>query len=321
MIKNCIVTGGCGFIGSHMVDKLISQGHRVFVIDNLSARSNEFFYKNDSPNAIYYHSVDISNFSELIKIFEIAFSSHEGAIDSVFHFAAEARIQPMIKNPKMAVDVNTIGTINVLEACKRFNVRRMVHSSTSSVYGNGQQLPLQEEATRNPLNPYSISKACAEDFCKMYSRLWNLDVVILRYFNVFGERQPIKGTYAPVVGKFMRQHENGEPLTVVGDGTQKRDFTWVGDIVEANYLVSMTDRSVSGETINVGTQNNISILDLAKGISDNIEFIEHRPGEAQETLASNTKMLALGWKPTMDIETWVKKNLDQKKFSTSEKIY
>jgi UDP-glucose 4-epimerase len=320
-MKTYIVTGGCGFIGSHMVDKLISLGHRVYVIDNLSARSNEFFYKNDSPNAVYYHSVDISNFSELIKIFDIVFSSYGGIIDTVFHFAAEARIQPMIKDPKMAVDANTIGTINVLEACKRFNVRRMVHSSTSSVYGNGQEMPLREDAIRNPLNPYSISKACAEDFCKMYSRLWNLDVVILRYFNVFGERQPIKGTYAPVVGKFLRQHENGEALTVVGDGSQKRDFTWVGDIVEANYLVATTDRSVSGEIINVGTQKNISILDLAKGISDNIEFVEHRPGEAQETLASNAKILLLGWKPTMDIENWVIKNIGQKKFSTSDRIY
>jgi UDP-glucose 4-epimerase len=316
-----IVTGGCGFIGSHMVDKLISLGHRVYIIDNLSARSNEFFYKNDSSRAVYYHLVDISDAIAVNGVFESVFESEPGNIDAVFHFAAEARIQPMIKNPKMAVDANTVGTINIIEACKRFNVKTMVHSSTSSVYGNGQTMPLKEDATRNPLNPYSISKACAEDFCKMYHNLWGVNVVILRYFNVFGERQPIKGTYAPVVGKFMRQLENGEPLTVVGNGTQRRDFTWVGDIVEANYIVATSNIDLAGEVINVGTGENISILELAKGISDNIWFTEERPGEARETLADNSKMKSLGWRPTKTIEQWVMENISQKKFSTAEKIY
>jgi UDP-glucose 4-epimerase len=320
-MKTYVVTGGCGFIGSHMVDKLIGMGHRVFVIDNLSARSNEFFYKNDSKNAVYYHTVDISDVNDLMKVFEAIFESEDGYIDAVFHFAAEARIQPMIKNPKLAVDANTLGTVNILEMCKRFNIRRMVHSSTSSVYGNGHTMPLKEDAVRNPLNPYSISKACAEDFCKMYHNLWGVDVVILRYFNVFGERQPIKGTYAPVVGKFLRQLENGEPLTVIGDGSQKRDFTWVGDIVEANYIAAMSNHELGGEVINVGTGENISIIDLARGISDDIWFCEERPAEAKETLADNTKMKSIGWKPTKTIEDWVKEAMGQKKFSTSEKIY
>lgn len=320
-MKTYVVTGGCGFIGSHMVDKLVSMGHKVFVIDNLSARSNEFFYKNDSSNVVYYHSIDISNSIDLTRVFETIYESSASAIDAVFHFAAEARIQPMIKNPKMAVDTNTIGTVNILEMCKRFNIRRMVHSSTSSVYGNGHTMPLKEDAVRNPLNPYSISKACAEDFCKMYYNLWDVDVVILRYFNVFGERQPIKGTYAPVVGKFLRQHENGEPLTVIGDGSQKRDFTWVGDIVEANYIAAMSNYALGGEVINVGTGENISIIDLARGISDDIWFCEERLAEAKETLADNTKMKYIGWKPTKTIEGWVKETIGQKKFSTSEKIY
>lgn len=320
-MKTYVVTGGCGFIGSHMVDKLVSLGHKVYVIDNLSAKSNEFFYKNDSSNVIYYHSIDISNVNEVAKIFDVIYSNPNGSIDAVFHFAAEARIQPMIKNPKMAVDVNTIGTINILEMCRRYNIRRMVHSSTSSVYGNGQTMPLKETATRNPLNPYSISKACAEDFCKMYHDLWALDVVILRYFNVFGERQPIKGTYAPVVGKFLRQLENGEALTVVGDGSQKRDFTWVGDIIEANYTVAMSNFELGGQIINVGTGENVSIIDLAKGISDDVWFCEKRPGEAKETLADNSKMVSIGWKPTKTIKEWVVENIGKKKFSTSEKIY
>lgn len=304
-----------------MVDKLISLGHKVFVIDNLSARSNEFFYKNYSPNAVYHNSADVSRFDELISVFNDAASAGEGGIDAVFHFAAEARIQPMINHPKMAVDTNTIGTINILEACRRLNVRRMVHSSTSSVYGGSQKMPLREDSIRNPLNPYSISKACAEDFCRMYKNLWGVDVIVLRYFNVFGERQPIKGTYAPVVGKFMKQHENGEPLTVVGDGSQRRDFTWVGDVIEANYIVATSGNDLGGEVINVGTGENVSVLELAKGISDAVEFVPSRPGEAQETLADNTKMTSLGWRPTTDIKTWVVENIGQKKFSDSERIY
>jgi len=320
-MKTYIVTGGCGFIGSHMVDKLISLGHRVFVIDNLSAKSNEFFYKNESPNVTYYHSVDVADFYSLFQIFEMIFSTDNGIIDAVFHFAAEARIQPMIKNPKMAIDANTTGTVNILEACRRLNIRRMVQSSTSSVYGNGHTMPLLETAVRNPLNPYSISKASAEDFCKMYHSLWGVDTVILRYFNVFGERQPIKGTYAPVVGKFLRQHENGDALTVVGDGSQRRDFTWVGDIVEANYIAATSNYDIGGEIFNVGTGENVSVIDLARGISDNIEFVPSRPGEAKETLADNTRLKSIGWKPTKNIEDWVKENIGQKKFSVSEKIY
>lgn len=320
-MKTYVVTGGCGFIGSHMVDKLASLGYRVFVIDNLSARSNEFFYKNESRNVVYYHSFDISDLGKLEDVFETIYESSSSSIDAVFHFAAEARIQPVLKSPKMAIDANTIGTVNVLEMCKRFKVRRMVHSSTSSVYGNGHTMPLKEDATRNPMNPYSISKACAEDFCRMYHSLWAVDVVVLRYFNVFGERQPIKGTYAPVVGKFLRQLENGEPLTVIGDGTQKRDFTWVGDVVEANYTAAMSNYELGGEVINVGTGENISIIDLAKGISDDIWFCEERPAEAKETLADNTKMTSIGWAPTKTIKEWVSENIGQKKFSTSEKIY
>lgn len=320
-MKTYVVTGGCGFIGSHMVDKLASLGHRVFVIDNLSARSNEFFYKNESRNVVYYHSFDISDVGKLADVFETIYESSSSSIDAVFHFAAEARIQPVLKSPKMAVDTNTLGTVNVLEMCKRFNVRTMVHSSTSSVYGNGHTMPLKEDAVRNPLNPYSISKACAEDFCKMYHNLWGVDVVMLRYFNVFGERQPIKGTYAPVVGKFLRQWESGEPLTVVGNGSQRRDFTWVGDVIEANYIAAMSNYDLGGEVLNVGTGENISILELAKAISDDVWFVEERPGEAKETLADNTKMKSIGWIPTKTIKEWVVENIGQKKFSTSEKIY
>lgn len=316
--KVYVVTGGCGFIGSHMVDKLASLGHKVYVIDNLSAKSNEYFYKNESE-LVKYHHIDITDSESVYDVFSQA--NKEGEIECVFHFAAEARIQPMLRRPRMAVDVNVSGTLNVLQACIKNDVRRMVHSSTSSVYGNNQTMPLKEDAVRNPLNPYSISKACAEDFCRMYYDIWGLDIVILRYFNVFGERQPIKGTYAPVVGKFLRQYEAEESLTVVGDGSQRRDFTWVGDIVEANYMVSNTAYDLSGQVINVGTGENVSILELAQGISENIEFVGMRPGEAKETLADNSKMREIGWMPTINIKTWVKESGFQKKFSTSERIY
>jgi UDP-glucose 4-epimerase len=321
-MKTYVVTGGCGFIGSHMVDKLVSLGNRVFVIDNLSAESNDFFYKNKSSNVVYYHSIDVSEIDQLTKVFTTIYESIDGSIDAVFHFAAESRIQPTIKDPRLAVKVNTVGTLNVLEMCKKFDVRRMVHSSTSSVYGNAKNnLPLIESGNLNPLNPYSISKACAENFCKMYYNFWGVDVVILRYFNVFGERQPLKGQYAPVVGKFIKQWENKEALTIVGSGDQRRDFTWVGDVVEANFIVAMTNFEIGGRIINVGTGENISILELAKEISDDIEFIPSRPGEAKETLASISLMEGLGWKPTIKIKDWLISRIGQKRFSTLDNIY
>ncbi len=295
-----LVTGGCGFIGSHLVDALIDQGHEVYVIDNLSSECNEQFYFND--NATYLEE-DIRNYDGIKHFFK--------NIDQVFHLAAESRIQPTLGRPQETCGTNFMGTCNILELSKENNIKKLIYSSTSSGYGLKNKPPLKETMQRDCLNPYSVTKVAAEDLCKIYYNLWGLKTVSLRYFNVFGERQPIKGIYAPVVGLFIKQKKNNQPLTVVGDGLQKRDFTYVMDIVSANLKISMSDNdSIFGEVFNVGSGKNLSILDLAKMIDSNIQFVPERKAESRETLADTSKIKSvIDWSVTKNIEEWVEDQL------------
>ena len=221
----CIVTGGAGFIGSNLVDRLVQDGNEVVVIDNESATCNEDFYWNDKADN---HKFDICDYSNIYPLFK--------GVDCVFHLAAEARIQPAIKNPIRSAQTNVVGTCNVLQAARENGVERVIYSSTSSAYGLSNTPPLTEDMPNDCLNPYSVTKTCGEQLCDMYTKLFGLKTLTLRYFNVYGERQPLKGQYAPVVGIFLRQVESGEPMTIVGDGLQRRDFTHVSDAVEANIL-------------------------------------------------------------------------------------
>tara|TARA_B100002019_G_C21119745_1_gene522721 strand:+ start:152 stop:865 length:714 start_codon:yes stop_codon:yes gene_type:complete len=223
-----LVTGGAGFIGSNLVDYLVEQGHEVVVIDDQSA-NNDKFYFNDK---VHYVRQDISNY-QLTRTFY-------DSVDYVFHLAAESRLQPAIKNPINAVTRNCVGTTVVLQCSREAGVKRVVYSSTSSGYGNNPY-PNVETQPDDCLNPYSASKVAAEKFCKMYYDLYGLETVVLRYFNVFGERSPTRGQYAPVIGIFQRQRDAGEPLTIVGDGSQRRDFIYVGDVAKANYLAATSN--------------------------------------------------------------------------------
>jgi UDP-glucose 4-epimerase len=295
-----LVTGGCGFIGSNLVDRLVDEGHEVIVIDNLSAESNEQFYFN---NKATYHHIDIRDFESIVPLFD--------GVDVVYHLAAESRIQPIINNPRLAVEVNVLGTCNILEASRIHNVSRVIYSSTSSTYGLKNIPPLREDMETDCLNSYSTSKKSGEDLCKLYHKMWGLETVIFRYFNVYGEREPTKGQYAPVVGKFIKQVRNGEPMTVVGNGEQRRDFTHVSDIVEANILASnLENKKIVGEIINVGTGTNHSVIELARIIGNNITFVPERQGEAWETLADVTKIQThLRWKPKNRLNEWLEKTL------------
>lgn len=291
-----IVTGGCGFIGSHLVDRLIELGHNVHIIDDLSASENEKFYFNDKAS---YHKISITDKENISPIFVDT--------DYVFHLAAESRIQPAIQNPSRAYSVNVMGTLNILELSKQFNIKRLMYSSTSSVYGLTDCLPTTEETSIDCLNPYSHSKFMGEELFRYYNKIHGIDSVIFRYFNVFGERSPIKGQYAPVVGIFLNQYKNNQNLTIVGDGKKKRDFIYVKDIVEANILAMETEHKLNAETINVGIGENISIVDLASNISDKHEFLPSRPGEADNTLADITKLKKLiGFVPVVNILDWIK---------------
>ena len=190
----CLVTGGAGFIGSNLVDKLISLDYDVIVIDNESAEENEQFYWNQ--DAINY-KYDICNYNKIRPLFH--------GVDYVFHLAAQSRIQPSIINPNITVKVNCEGTLNVLNAAKENNISKIIYSSTSSYYGLKNASPSKENMSRDCLNPYSYTKVFGEDLCKMYHQLYNIDIFVLRYFNVYGERQPTKGQYAPVIGIFQKQ--------------------------------------------------------------------------------------------------------------------
>lgn len=309
-MKKYLITGGCGFIGSHLVDNLIENYDcEIIVIDNLSAQSNERFYFNGSGRVKYF-SNDIRDYATIEPLFK--------GVDVVVHLAAESRIQPVIDKPQLAVEVNALGTCNVLEACRKHGVKRMVYSSTSSSYGLKNCSPLNEDMQTDCLTPYSFSKVAGEEFCKMYWKLWNIETITLRYFNVYGERQPLKGHYAPVVGKFFDQKFRGLPLTVIGDGTQKRDFTYINDVTKANIeAMFTTNKKAFGEIFNIGTGTNISILELAKYIDkgDNIVYIEKRQGETHETLANVTKARdILSWSHSVSIEEWIDRVLKTGKF-------
>ena len=292
----CIVTGGAGFIGSHIVDRLIEDGNEVISLDNESASSNEEFYWNQKAHKAV---LDICDYDKIEPLFK--------DVDCVFHLAAEARIQPAIKNPQRAVLTNVLGTCNVLQASRENGVGRVLYSSTSSAYGLSNTPPLSEDMPNDCLNPYSVTKVSGEGLCNMYNKLYGLKTLIFRYFNVYGERQPIKGQYAPVVGIFLRQFAAREPLTIVGDGLQRRDFTYVQDVVEANILASETDSDdIFGQTINIGVGRNHSVLDIAKMIGYNFKHLPERLGEARITLANIDKARELlGWKPEVGIEDWI----------------
>ena len=294
-----LVTGGAGFIGSNLVDRLLDLGHEVVVIDNEYSDAHDQFYWNDKAENYKYDICDYENTRPL----------YDG-VDYVFHIAAEARIQPAIENPIRAVSINSVGTCTVLQCAREAGVRRVMYSSTSSAYGLKNELPNTESQPDDCLNPYSISKTNGEKLCSMYTSLYGLETVIFRYFNVYGERQPLKGQYAPVVGIFLRQRAAGEPLTIVGDGEQRRDFTYVGDVVNANIMaaISNQEEEAFGEVYNVGTGTNYSVNEVAAMISDNTTNIPPRPAEARLSLANNKKIYeAFGWSPRVKLEDWVAK--------------
>ena len=294
-----LVTGGAGFIGSNIVDTLIDEGHKVVCVDNESAESNSQFYWNDKANN---YPVDINDFCSLGWIFKYE------KPDIVFHLAAEARIQPTINEPQKACLTNFVGTCNVLQASRENGVKRVIYSSTSSAYGLNNDPPLREDMVKDCLNPYSVSKTGGEELCKVYNNIYNLETIILRYFNVYGDREPTRGNYAPVIGLFIKQKKQGKALTIVGDGKQTRDFTHISDVVKANLMAShTTNKEALGEIINIGTGTNQSILDIAKIIGGEIVYIPERQGEARHTLADISKAeRLLLWKPKIELKNYLK---------------
>ena len=295
-----LVTGGAGFIGSNLVDALLDMDHEVVVIDNEYSDAHDHLYWND----------DADNYKYDIRDYENTRPLYDG-VDYVFHLAAEARIQPAVLNPIGAISINSVGTCTVLQCAREANVKKLMYSSTSAAYGMNSQ-PNVETQPDDCLNPYSVSKVNGEKLCKMYTDLFGLDTIIFRYFNVYGERQPVRGQYAPVIGIFLRQLAAGELLTIVGDGQQRRDFTYVKDIVNANIMVAISnpDKEAYGQVYNVGSGVNYSINDVASMISKDVKHISPRVGEARISLANVDKIYqTFAWKPQQNLEEWVKKQI------------
>ncbi len=284
-----IVTGGAGFIGSHLTDALIEKGYDVHILDNLIGGRQE----NVNPKATF-HKLDIRHFEEIAPIFTGA--------QFVFHTAALPRVVPSILDPRTTHDVNVTGTLNVLLAARDAKVKRVVYSASSSAYGDHETLPLKEEYHARPLHPYGLQKYMGEELAQLFFNLYNLPTVSLRYFNVYGERAPLEGAYAQAIGRFLKQRNEGRPLTIVPDGKQSRDFTHVKDVVRANIFAALSDKIKGGEVINIGGGKNYTVLEIADMIGGEKTFIESRV-EAKHSLADITKAKTLlDWEPSILLE-------------------
>jgi UDP-glucose 4-epimerase len=290
-----IVTGGAGFIGSNLVDKLINEGYKVFVIDNLSTGKKE----NLNKKAIFYKA-DICHLDKILPLFK--------GIDYVFHLAANPRVIFSVENPIESHKVNVDGTLNVLYASYKNKVKRLIFASSAAVYGDIKKLPLKENITPNPVSPYGLHKLIGEYYCKLFSNLYNLETICLRYFNVYGPRMDPNGPYALVIGKFLKLRKENKPLTIYGDGKQTRDFVYVDDVIKANILAMKSKKVGKGEVINICSGKNYSINYIAKLIGGKKVYLPKRKGEIKYTLGDNSlaKKL-LGWKPEISLEEGIKK--------------
>lgn len=306
MVKKvkCLVTGGAGFIGSHIVERLLADGHTVEVIDNLSLTNNfPFFCTSKNVN---YNILNIKDYAKIARLFK--------GIDIVFHLASETSVTNSFEEPGKTCSTNIIGTCNVLQAAKEFHIKRVVFSSTSACYGVLPP-PHTENSSVKGLSPYSISKITCEQFTNLFFQTWNLPIINLRYFNVYGERMPMTGQYAPVIGCFLKQKKAGKKITVVGDGSQIRDFVYVKDVVEANIKAAFTENiKCLGETFNVGTGTGYTILQIAKFFTNNdvtkIKFLPPRAGEVRSSISCNKKVKTLlKFQTQNNLFDWLNKQL------------
>ena len=295
-----LVTGGCGFIGSHM-DRLLSEGHDVRVIDNLSTGRLENLDHLKGHKNLSIYQMDIRNKEEIQPIFK--------DVDYIFHFAALADIVPSIQRPQDYYSSNVLGTFNVVECAKNTNIKKLLYAASSSCYGIPDQYPTRETAEIRPQYPYALTKRLGEETILHWGQVYGLPVITLRLFNVYGTRSRTSGTYGAVFGVFLAQKLANKPFTVVGDGTQTRDFTYVTDIVDAFYTAAMSD--IKQDTFNVGSGGTYSINRLCELLGGEITNIPKRPGEPDCTFADTSKIHdVLGWEPKISFEDGVSKVLE-----------
>jgi UDP-glucose 4-epimerase len=294
--KKCVVTGGAGFIGSHLVERLLNDGHQVAVIDNFSTgRPENLQHLKDHPNLSLFQRT-IEQCDDLKAIL--------AGCQWLFHLAALADIVPSIQQPTAYHNANVDGTCALLEAARAVGVQRLVYAASSSCYGVPDAYPTPETAQARPMYPYALTKWVAEQYVLHWCQTYDIPSVALRLFNVYGPRSRTSGTYGAVFGVFLAQKLAGKPFTVVGDGTQTRDFTFVTDVVDAFAMAAAS--SLSGEVMNVGSGNTYSVNRLVQLLEGPITYIPKRPGEPDCTFADTTRITQrLGWNPKVSLEQGV----------------
>ncbi len=295
-MSKILVSGGAGFIGSHLVDKLIKDKHKVVVIDNLSGGKKEHINKNAK-----FYKVDICS-SKISDIFK------KEKFDYVFHLAAIPRVPYSVKEPVKTTKVNVLGTANVFKTAYDNGVKRIVFASSSSVYGDQKKLPLVETMPSLPVSPYGMQKLQGEELARLFSNLYELPVVCLRYFNVYGPRIDFNSDYSLVLGKFLRFSKENKPLTIYGDGKQTRAFCYVDDVVEANIKAMKSKKIKGGEVINIGGKQSHSVNYLASLISNDIKYLPVRKGDVLHTMADTKKAKRLlDWSSKTEFEKGIEK--------------
>jgi UDP-glucose 4-epimerase len=305
--KICLVTGGLGFIGSHLVDLLISKGHKVTVVDNLSTGNRS--YANLKALYEFFDIGDEAKLSNLIKKLQPNW---------VFHLAALPRIQPSFEDPILHDEHNVRNSIKLITLLAKYSqVEAFVNSSSSSVYGNPLITPTPETDHIDPLSPYALQKFSSEYYVKILCKELKIPAISLRYFNPYGPRSfnnnnPLNA-YSSVVGIFLNRAKMGQPLIIFGDGEQSRDFIHVNDVAFANYYVARNIHESEYNVFNVGFGKTFKVLDIAKKISHNIIFQKERHGEARITWADTSKLNAIGWRPTITVFDFIEKEMNSYK--------
>jgi len=296
-LRRVLVTGGAGFIGSHLVDRLLDDGHEVIVLDNFATGRHENLVQHQGHERLRVHQVDVAD-AELLQPYFME-------VEWVFHLAALADIVPSIQQPLRYHRVNVDGTVAVLEAARSSGVKRFVYTASSSCYGFPDEFPTPETAPIRPMYPYALTKYLGEQYVMHWNRVYKIPSVSLRLFNVFGSRSRTSGAYGAVFGVFLAQKLANKPFTVVGDGTQTRDFTFVTDVVDALVLVAKSE--LEGEVLNIGSGNTYSINYLAELLGGDVTYIPKRPGEPDCTFADIRKISKmLGWWPRVSFEEGVR---------------
>ena len=297
-----VVTGGCGFIGSHLVDHLIDLGHEVVTVDDFSTSEG----RDINPKATLIEGS--------VTDLDLIMSATRGT-DCVFHTAAWARVPRSIDDPVGTHDVNVNGTLNVLQAARENGVGRVVYSSSSSIYGDQDSHLMREDMTPNPMSPYALHKFIGEQYASMYARLFGMSVVSLRYFNVYGPGQTTTGAYVLVIPRFLKLRDEGRLLTIYGDGRQTRSYTHVSDVVRANVLAA-SEELPSGENVvlNIGPSEETSVNEIAEMVGGEVEHIIPNPrGEFEELrkAADSTRARTIiGWEPRVSASVGIRTVID-----------